>query len=51
MRSVALLRFSFAASATGALAIAATQLAILPMSIPAHHIHLAWTLAQVLIQL
>ncbi len=51
MRSVALLRFSVAASASLVLATAATQLANLPMSVPAHHLRLAWTLAQVLIQL
>ena len=51
MRTVAPLRLSVAASASVVLAAAAAQLANMPFSIPTHHIRLAWTLAQVLIQL
>jgi len=51
MRSLVLLRFSVAAGATIGLAAFAAQLANLTPAIPKHHLELAWTLAQVLIQL
>lgn len=51
MRSVALLRFSFAAFSAVALGTLTAQLAQLPIAIPSHHLQLAWTLARVLLQL
>lgn len=51
MRSLVLLRFSVAACATLGLAVLAAQLANLTPAIPQQHLELAWTLAQVLIQL
>jgi len=51
MRSVALLRFSLAAFGAVALGATTAQLAQLPLTIPSHHLQLAWTLAKVLLQL
>jgi len=51
MRSVALLRMSLAAFGAVVLGTASAQLLQLPITLPTQQLHLAWTLARVLLQL
>jgi hypothetical protein len=51
MRSVALIRLSLAAFGTVVLGTASAQLLQMPIAIPTQQLHLAWTLARVLLQL
>lgn len=51
MRSLALLRVSAAAGVLALVAATAAQAANLSLSIPVHHLRVAWTLARILIQL